>query len=162
MAHLWFPESPDDATAPGSCWSLHPLFDGIIVDDTAHVLRSPASDGDRWVLIAPASVRVNGGAVDTGIVVLRDRDEVCTATQRLFFSTEVLAAIVPYPGSKPTPCARCKLEIEPGAPSVACPRCRIWLHQSEDLPCWRYAPRCALCDQPTALDAGYQWTPEGL
>lgn len=163
MAHLWFPESVDDGAA-GAAWTLRPLDGGTALDADTRVMLSAAPDGDRWVLLGAPAVRVNGSPVDTGILVLRDRDEICAGAQRLFFSTEQLAVVAPYPGAvRPAFCPRCKLEIESGSPAVACPRCRVWHHQSDDLlPCWTYSGRCALCDQVTALDADFQWTPEEL
>jgi len=81
----------------------------------------------------------------------------------MFFSTELLAGVTPYPGSeRPILCARCKAEIATASPAVRCPRCGAWHHQSDELPCWTYAERCSVCDQPTALDAGFAWTPEEL
>jgi hypothetical protein len=51
--------------------------------------------------------------------------------------------------------------ITKGTPAVRCPKpgCRRWHHQTDELPCWVYAPSCG-CDQPTTLDDTYHWTPE--
>ena len=73
------------------------------------------------------------------------------------------AAVEPLPESAGEVfCARCKKRIPAGAPAVKCPQCGAWHHSSDDLPCWTYAETCAFCDQPTALDADYRFTPEDL
>jgi hypothetical protein len=122
--------------------------------------------GDVWTLIAHHAgppVRVNGSPLLLGVRVLRDKDEIRIQGSRFFFSTESQPHIEPFPGSaKTTFCPRCKEAIEKDSPAVRCPGCGVWHHQSEDLPCWTYDARCALCDQPSALDAGYRWTPEEL
>jgi hypothetical protein len=132
-------------------------------DVPAHLWRSMTPDGEAWIILGSAAVRVNGEPLDVGIRVLRDRDELRAGDRRAFFSTESLAKIVPFPGGeRPTFCPRSRLEITPGSPAVACPQCKVWHHQSEELPCWTYSERCATCDQSTALDAGFRWTPECL
>ena len=130
-------------------------------DAPATLLRSQLDGQENWVLTGDA--RVNGMPLLTGIRVLRDRDELEVNGVHAFFSTETLALVEPMPrGDKRVFCPRCKQGIESESAAVRCPRCRVWHHQSDDLPCWTYAERCALCDQPTALDAGYRWTPEEL
>jgi hypothetical protein len=59
-------------------------------------------------------------------------------------------------------CPRCRQRIEKETLAVRCPQCGLWHHQSEELPCWTYSSTCAMCPQPSALDAGYQWTPTEL
>ena len=122
---------------------------------------------ERWLVMAPpgAGLRVAGCLVAAGLRVLQDRDELqWNGAMPIFFSSENLAVIQPYPsGDRPVHCARCKLPIEPGSPAVQCPRatCGLWYHQSEEFPCWTYAPICVeSCGQPTDLDADYQWQPE--
>lgn len=129
------------------------------------LVRVPGSEA--WALMAGTGatlVRVNGFPLQAlGVRVLADRDEIRVADlPRLYFSTERLARVVPFPGTdKPVKCARCKRVIEPGAPAVRCPQCGVWYHQSDEWPGWTYAPVCAVCGQPTALDeATYRWTPE--
>jgi len=130
---------------------------------SAEIRRHPTAEGAVWILIGPPTVRVNGSALDAGIRVLRDRDELRTGGSRTFFSTESLPVIVPFPDSeRPTFCPRCKLVIAAGTPAVCCPQFNVWHHQSDEFPCWTYAERCALCDQPTALDGDFRWTPEEL
>lgn len=124
--------------------------------------RTPGGQ-ERWALCCPPNgIRVNGDPVWLGLRILKDHDELRLETgERLFFSTERLAEIVPFPGGpRPVHCPRCHKLIEPGQLAVLCPGCQTWHHQTTDLPCWTYDERCALCPQSTALDAGLIWTPE--
>jgi hypothetical protein len=129
-----------------------------------------APDGSTWMLLAPpeAGVHVNGLPLELGLRVLRDKDEIRLGErQRFFFSAEQVVQVVPFPGAdQEVCCARCLDPIAPGATAVQCPNpaCGAWHHQmpEKNLPCWSYTPTCALCDQPTALDAGFRWTPEEL
>jgi len=165
MAHLWLHEASDGDAGKSvpEGWSPMLLEGDSLAIPPARLLRCTAAERESWVLVGPPAVRVNGSPLDTGIRALRDRDELLAGGVRTFFSTEVLATVVPFPQSeKTTFCARCKLAITSGAPAVQCPQCGVWHHQSEELPCWTYAPRCAMCDQPTALDAGFRWMPEEL
>ncbi len=130
------------------------------------VSRPVNGTGDAWALLAPAEtpLLVNGRDVDHGIVALADRDEIrWPSAAPLFFSTEEPAAVAPFPsdGTRGS-CPRCKRPIAAGAAAVRCPGCAIWHHASEALPCWTYAETCAVCTQPTAVDAGFLWTPEEI
>jgi hypothetical protein len=109
-------------------------------------------------------LRLNGAPLQVGIRLLEDRDAIQTSDgSSTYFSSERLAEVELFPGSpEPVYCPRCKTEIEAGTPAVRCPGCDSQHHQSESFGCWLYADRCALCDQPTALDAGFRWSPEGL
>ena len=168
MAHLWRKDGAGQ-------WGVESLASGStrVFDSEVALfgLESVGSAGpaERWALIFPIPCRavyVNGGAVRSGIRVLRDRDAVqVSGGQLVFFSTERLARVEPLPaGLPPTHCPRCKQQIEPDTDAVRCPSpgCRAWHHQSDELGCWRYADTCALCPQPTDVEAGYQWTPQGL
>ncbi len=130
----------------------------------ALLVRTGAGGAQAWVLIAAADagVRVNSEAPVAGLQVLVDRDRIGTPDGRgLFFSTETLAQVGPFPGAERAAyCGRCRQQIETGAPAVRCPDCGIWYNQSADLPCWTYAEKCAFCGHATALDTGYKWTPE--
>lgn len=131
---------------------------------TSVLRRAAARTDDTWVLFARQGARilVNGLRVDLGILVLSDRDEIRLASgQTVYFSTESLAAVVPYPGDARGFCPRCKNEIEAEEPAVRCPGCGLWHHAGER-PCWTYSEQCAACAQHTAPDAGYRWTPEEL
>jgi len=118
----------------------------------------------RWVLLAggEGAVRVNGLPLVGGLRLVEDRDEIWPrGAAPLFFSTEDLARVEPFPPHEGAKfCARCKLEVEAESPAVRCPGCSVWYHQTDEYPCWSYGPTCALCDQPSDLTAGYRWTPE--
>jgi hypothetical protein len=131
----------------------------------APALVMPLPGGAERILLSPngANVRVNGDPVLLGVRVLRDRDAICIGSaDPVFFSTESVPRVAPFDGDRAMPCARCHTPIVNGAPAVCCPRCRKWHHAGDEVPCWNYAEKCAGCDQPTALDGGYQWSPEGL
>lgn len=121
-------------------------------------------DGSRqWALIAStnADVRVNSGVVDGGLCVLADRDEIRIGDTAMYFSTESLATVEPFPGAeRPVYCGRCRQLIDIGAPAVRCPGCGVWYNQSAELPCWTYSEKCVFCPTLTALDAEFAWSPE--
>jgi hypothetical protein len=175
MAHLWVKdESAQWAVLPfdEDAYSLatvppQPLREGSGNDQIAPgavLMRAEGAPG--WVLIAaaPCDVRVNGEPLVLGIRALKDRDEIrIKGAGAFYFSTESLARVEPFLGSdKGIFCPRCKQQVEEGAAAVKCPGCAVWYHQTENLPCWAYSEVCALCPQPTALDSGYQWTPDGF
>ncbi len=137
------------------------------------VLSAGPASAAGWVLLGESDVSVNGDRLHTGIRVLRDRDEIRCGGSRVFFSTERLPQVEPFPGTEqPVLCPRCRQVIEPGTPAVRCPgaNCGLWFHQSEEvLPCWTgYSAQpfktCAMCDYPARLypEADFRWTPEGL
>jgi len=139
------------------------------------LLRRVAGTSDEtWALLAHPSAHllVNGLHSPLGIVILSDRDEIRWAATddpsippaaALFFSTERLAAVAPYPvDGRRGSCPRCKQPLAAGEAAVRCPACGLWHHATETLPCWTYGEHCAACQQPTSLDAGFRWTPEDL
>jgi hypothetical protein len=130
------------------------------------VRRVETATGVHWALLAghDARVLVNGAPVRHGIVVLADRDELrFDGKPALFFSTEILARVEPFPEDGGGGfCPRCKQPIAPGALAVKCPGCGLWHHASDELPCWSYAEQCAACPRHTTPDAGFEWTPEDL
>jgi hypothetical protein len=177
MAYLW--------QHNGSTWTRQPLsgkYFGLQPDRGAPVQPSDALPANGvaaalahyasreqtplWALLGreDSAIRVNGRLLPAGITVLHDRDEILIgARTRLYFSTEELAKIEPFPGgSEPAFCARCRQSIQPGTPAVRCPACGHWCEQTDAKPCWTYGPTCPLCEQPTAFDAGLRWTPESL
>ena len=172
MPHLWhIPEASDR-------WHVAPLDAGRVFlpllraepavnanRPVATIRRVPGAgaDPERWVLIAErgSGVTVNGVQLALGVRVLRDRDEIMHQSARWFFSAERLARVEAFPGAAGSVfCARCRQAVEPGSPTVRCPGCGTWYHQSESLGCWVYGEKCALCVQATALDAGFRWEPE--
>ena len=185
MAHLWLRDTdavwaalPLDELSRGSRQESRQANCGVDLSvDPPRAIDAAASHRrdcpcllmpweSGWALLAwpEAGVRVNGKAVSIGIRLLRDRDEIRPAGRPpVYFSTERLAGVEQLPdGSEELFCARCRQRIEEGGEAVRCPACGIWLHESEELPCWTYASTCALCDQTTDLEAGFRWTPEDL
>ena len=177
MAHIW----QMDKTA----WVRHPLTGNYFalgagpVSPVQPAATLPASDAaaalgcyesgeqtEHWILFSKEErgASVNGQPLLAGITVLRDRDEILLGGRtRLYFSTEELAKVEPFPGSDgPVFCSRCRQPVQPGTPAVLCPCCGHWCEQSETKPCWTYGPTCPLCEQPTAFDNGLRWTPETL
>jgi hypothetical protein len=172
MAHLWrisverswVPVALDAAVFAIGQSGLRSATCGMAALEGAVLRRIGADPHASWTLLVPAgaAVRVNGSPVPLGIVSLADRDEIRVMPgSPLFFSTETLAAVVPYPEDGPLGfCPRCQQPIAAGTPAVSCPGCGLWHHASEGLPCWTYGEQCAACQQLTALDAGFRWTPE--
>jgi hypothetical protein len=175
LAHVWVAEN--------AAWMIASLHKGGVALDataappvrmgaksdtltTAIILCHESPQGESWVLLSPQekAVWVNGTPLYTRLRVLRDRDELRFADgRRLFFSTEHLAQVVAFPDAAETMyCVRCRQALVPQTPAIQCPACRVWHHQREDLPCWTYAERCAMCEQITQLEAGFRWTPEAL
>jgi len=155
--HLWVRGPSDDL----GDWTATPLVgDGGRISPLLDVRRAASG---AWVAVGPPAVHVNGGALDLGIHVLRDRDELRHGAARVFFSTESLPEVASFPGAEqPVFCPRCQLAILPQSAAVRCPKCGVWQHLTDDLPCWTYTDHCTLCDQPSALDGGFRWTPEEL
>lgn len=174
MAHLWIRDVEGEwAVLPldGTAFSLmsnppHPMncAEGETVSGVLLLKSAPKENAASWVLIAGVDMRVgvNGRRVALGMCVIKDRDEITVeGGGTYFFSTESLVSVKAFPGSdQKIFCPRCRQEIMAGTLSVRCPQCSVWYHQREELPCWTYSERCALCPQTTDLDAGYQWTPE--
>ncbi len=158
MAHLWTLDS-------SNAWRASQLEDRFDLPDGASVLVLTSADAqDAWTLLtASRDLRLNGAPVRAGIAVLEDRDEIRLPSLAAWFSTETPARVEPFPDSIARGvCPRCKQTIAAGSPAVRCPGCHLWHHQSEELPCWTYAPTCAGCAHETALDAGLRWSPEDL
>jgi len=134
--------------------------------DSVLLLRTASG---QWMLLCgqQAELRVNGTRPLTQIAALEDRDEVVLLSpegncrRQYFFSTERLARVEPFPGAAgPFECARCGQPLEKDDAAVQCPACGSWHHAMQSLPCWQYNEHCAVCDQPTDLEAGYRWVPE--
>ena len=129
------------------------------------LIRAVNSAGaECWVLVtdADSGVRVNGQAPPP-IRILADKDEITAPGDgRRFFSTERPPRIERFEGSADLCCPRCKDPIERGKAVVRCPGCGVVHHQTDDRTCWTHVRRCALCDHPTAFDAGFRWTPQEL
>jgi len=134
----------------------------------AWLIAAEAGGPPVWALVAArgSNARVNGCPPVAGLRVLSDRDEIrIGAATEVYFSSESLASVVPFPASGPPErmvrCGRCHQPIGLGDPAVRCPRCALWFHETAKWPCWTYSAECGgLCGQPTALDAGFSWAPE--
>jgi len=173
MAHLW----TQDATGWGAkkldgaqldlsaSTSGQPAGPGqaALPEIVAHLVRADTAGAKVWAMIAPpgSDARLNGRTVPAGLCVLADRDEIRIGQEARYFSTETLAAVEAFPATeRPVFCGRCRQQIEAESPAVCCPSCGVWYNQSDDLPCWIYSEKCTFCGHPTALDAGFTWTPE--
>lgn len=175
MPHLWVEESPGD-------WAVLLLDDlslSVNARRTAHedeprrshdrspdfvvVRGGPATSAVRFLVAPPDSVaRVNGAPLAAAIRQLADRDEIRVGDACWYFSSEELVRVEPFPASTALPCARCHQPIEHATSAVHCPSCRLWHHESEASRCFSYAETCAGCDQPTAIDTSYRWSPTEL
>lgn len=177
MAHFWL---QNDARE----WTVQPLVDAehnlksFLDEARGHTpatgsapvdvqfLKVKAGNQENWVLVAGqgSDISINGLPLFLGIRILGDRDEIrWNPNGFLFFSTEELAAVVHLPQiDRKISCPRCKQEIEPGTPAVLCPSCKIYYHQSEQLPCYTYSKNCATCDRETRLGSEYEWIPEEM
>jgi hypothetical protein len=188
MAQAWIRNLPNGAgwlaaVLRENCYAIGARGNAplLAISASASPLDAPSlrqGRGESWLFLLPsgASAFVNGQRLSLGMRVLRDRDEILLPAtlpadgtdaepQRIFFSTERLAIVEPFAGAaRPVICSRCKQIIEVGQLAVRCPngRCGLWHHESAEQPCWTYAEKCSNCDQATALDAGYRWTPEQL
>ncbi len=179
MSHLWVKDADrdwkelpiDSALVQVAPSGLVPLVVPELLNGVCDpvLLRTEDSCGsERWALLVSSCsrVRVNGETLLTSVHILRDRDAIALDDgSKVFFSTERIAQIEPFPGDdRGTCCIRCKLPLEPGTPAVRCPApgCGFWHHQSDEQPCWSYRPSCAGCGHPTAFDAGFQWSPSEL
>jgi hypothetical protein len=175
MAHLWLHGGDDwrvlelaghvyDLTVSPPRQLALEIPEARLAPTAALLLRAGGAQDEAWLLVAgrEARVAVAGDPVLGGARRLADRDSIRFAgAEELFFSTERLAVVEPHPvGERALYCPRCKQAIAAGTAAVRCPSCRVWHHQNEELPCWTYASTCALCPQPSALDAGFRWTPE--
>lgn len=166
MAHLWIRQTCGSEAAWQPC-ALVSGEENLLFSGELRLLSHRPADGgeEQWALLAPGGVQalVNGELTLGSIRGLADRDEISLASgsETVFLSTERLAVVSDHVGAAAV-CPRCKQGITPGAPAVKCPACGMSHHQSEALPCWTYAERCAFCDgRSTALDSSYTWTPAG-
>ena len=176
MANLWIRDEASE-------WLVLPLRDEWLDLDSirgladrrtrgaesppAALLGAPGPADEGWVVLSEPGrrIRINGQALDSGIRVLQDRDELgVESLGSVYFSAETLARVEPFPAfDRRITCPRCVQPIREGDLAVRCPRCGVWHHQSDEYPCWDYSEKCAACgDQDTDLEAGYRWSPEEL
>ena len=177
MAHIWLQNANHEWTAipfsDDEC-RLESLFNETIEKVSAsdgappdvRFLRTEIDNQENWAVVTgyESGVTINGIPLSLGIRVFRDRDEIRWSREGIgFFSSEEPASVVDFPqGDRKVFCPRCKQEIVPATPAVRCPNCKIWYHQSEELPCYTYAENCATCPRTTSLDGGYEWMPEDM
>ncbi len=174
MAHLWVegmgtwsivPLASGGAALVGGDWTPRGADHELAAAGIA-ITRAQGDGRVQWVLVALSHarrhVRVNGEPLRLDVRVLIDRDEVAVGGATCFFSTDTLPVVTPFDGVEPVMCPRCKTAIHPQEHSVQCPGCRTHYHQHDALPCWLYAPACALCGRATPLDQPYPWTPAEL
>ena len=131
----------------------------------AGLLMRAMRDDSAWVLLVRDGERVlhNGQRVTAGLRVLAHRDSLALEGEApVFFSTEEAPCIAPFAALEKVTCPRCRDALSPGELAVKCPACGVFHHETGERNCWTYASTCALCTQPSALDAGLQWTPEAL
>lgn len=159
MPHLWVRDETQ--------WGIYSLGGTCELRDVSPAFAEAGAAlrpaAGQWILLARdgRAVSVNGGAVIGGMRVLTDRDEIRFRGERAYFSAECLSQVEEFGGAaNPVYCPRCKLPVERG-PVVRCGGCGS-LHHHGEVSCWTYAETCALCPQPSAFDAGFRWTPEGL
>src|SRR5438552_1751293 len=128
MAAIWTPKIKDNRR----CWAALPLAGSAyrFTDAEPFVRRAetPAARAEsevlvrvinetqeNWFLAVPRAARlwVNGRRPLLGAHALEERDEIRLANGlRLFFSTERLPQVVPFPGAAhEIICARCRTEI---------------------------------------------------
>jgi hypothetical protein len=163
MAHIWLQNEARE-------WAAHPLMEGECsfsssrVPSDVHFLKTKTDNQENWIVLAGhgSDISINGIPLTLGIHVLRDRDEIRWSREGFgFYSSEKLASVVGFPqADRKIICPRCKQEIVPETPAVRCPNCGIWYHQSQEFPCYSYAPNCAICARKTNLGGEFEWIPE--
>lgn len=105
-------------------------------------------------------VRINGRPAPLSFHLLADKDEVCVAGSRFFFSVKDPVAVEVYQDD-PCVCSRCQDRIarETATEVVRCPDCSRIYHESPVSACWSYGP--CQCGRDTATsDPG--WNPDEL
>lgn len=161
-------------------WRIHPVgmspsllrLDPASVEPSARLESSAnacllvrIAGGRQWAALVADEPRVhhNGTRIAAGLRMLEHRDALALAgAESLFFTAEEPAFIEPFAATAAVTCPRCRGEVHLGDNAVRCPSCGVMHHETVNRNCWTYAPTCALCSQPTALDAGLRWTPEEL
>jgi hypothetical protein len=107
-------------------------------------------------------IKHNGVRVAVGLRVLAHGDWLSAAQGApVFFSTEEAVCVETFVSPESMLCPRCKSEIVAGHAVVRCPDCGMIHHELADRNWWTYAPKCAQCSCPTALDTGLRWSPGG-
>ncbi len=101
---------------------------------------------------------VNGLPV-LSATLLHDRDEISLGPlpeSRFYFSDEAPPKVLPFhEGSSPVFCARSKVHITEGMPSVQC-ACGLWYVESAQNPAYTYSETCIGCGRPTSLESAWK------
>jgi hypothetical protein len=165
--YLWIPNDAKDwearpLTAAGylvlqpdgrvACVAEHTDWQALL-----HPWQEAAGSASYLLLVKPGvEVRLNGRQ-PLSLSLLHDRDEIAVGNAKVYFTTESLPTVGPFPGSAETLfCARCKSALAAGALAVQCPGCHLWYHAYDDRPCWTYHTHC-VCGHPTHGD--FVWRP---
>jgi hypothetical protein len=122
-----------------------------------HPWQETTGAASYLLLVKPgAGVRLNGRQ-PLSLSLLQDRDEITLGKTAVYFTTETLPVVVPFPGSADTLfCARCKGALNTGELALQCPGCQLWYHAHDTRPCWTYHTHC-VCAYPTHGD--FVWRP---
>ena len=170
MAHLWIATGNGGHAVLALEQAEHALPAGpwpFTADAPAAATLIRVDARDTWALVArDERVRVNGVAIPAGLAIVADKDEILVpGVPPMWFSTETIARISKAPAldGRALSCPRCRRTIEVGTPAVACPSCRVWHHQTPELPCFTYdAAPCGACGERFDLDGAFRWCPDEL
>jgi hypothetical protein len=133
-------------------WRSAPIPVDTPVDlaPVARLVRAAAVRG--CVLLARDGVRVNGMRC-LPLQVLHDRDEICAAGKRFYFSVDALPEVSVFRSHKTVRCARCLGLLADGEQVVRCPGCSAHHHPG----CWDHGGSCQKCRRSAS---GVAWTPD--
>ena len=112
----------------------------------------------------PSAPVLLNGYPPLGVTLLRERDEICVAGERLYLGAPSGVEEMPFPDDQAeTRCSRCKSPLRPGDAAVRC-ACRAWSHEGqladpdeEPRYCFTSDPVTACCARERPEVA---WTPE--
>jgi hypothetical protein len=139
-------------------WRAAQMLAGATVSLWPHAMLVPLRSNGCG-LLARGAVTVNGLPA-LPFHVLADRDEIAVGGERMYFSTEGPAEVVPFADQAgQVLCGRCKGDMCQGEAAVRCPGCGAWHHETAKLPCWTYDGTCSACGRPST---GFSWQPEPL
>lgn len=173
VATLWRRRIGDD----GVTWTAHAIDAGGLSNVSGElgassiVLATFGSGGDAVAAIfspTETAIWVNGETVLGGMKVLAHRDEILVGGELYCYSAQSRPAVAAFAlaeGERRPRCGVCRMAIEDGQATVACPQCARVFHQLEAAGeqaaklCWTYRPAC-LCGHPTGLGEEDAWRPD--